>query len=217
MYHLLAGLYGQWTEKPQFNVLLLGIQASGKTAWLDRVRAHVTGTGHRALARFTPTVGQNVVDLRLRYATLHFWDLGGEQSLRSIWSRYMYDAHALVWAMNARDWAATTEMAEWNEEVEGIEDDGRPYDEAMALRRRNESWEALTTLRKDGQIAALPLLIIMTQIDRLTVPQQRHFESAITDVIRRKIADQRVIEGIGAQNKDDDDGWHVMVCSAKTG
>jgi ADP-ribosylation factor related protein 1 len=206
MYHLLAGLYGQWTERPQYNVLLLGIQGAGKTAWLDRVRGHVTGTGGRPLERFTPTVGQNVVDLRLRYATLHFWDLGGEQSLRSIWSRYVYDAHALVWAMNALDWAAATM------DVTEASQDGETIDQALALRRRNESWEALTDLRrKDGQIAQLPLLIIMTQVDQLTPTQQEHFRDAIKDVIRRKLADQRLSDG---RTEED---WGLVICSAKTG
>ena len=48
-----------YTQKPRYNVLLLGISASGKTAWLDRVRSKVTRTGSRSLSRFHPTVGQN--------------------------------------------------------------------------------------------------------------------------------------------------------------
>lgn len=38
MYHLLSGLYAEWTRKEQFNILMLGLDGAGKTSLLERVR-----------------------------------------------------------------------------------------------------------------------------------------------------------------------------------
>jgi ABC-type phosphate/phosphonate transport system ATPase subunit len=56
-----------YRQKPRYNVLLLGISGSGKSAWLDKVRSQVTKTSSRSLGRFHPTVGQNG-ELTTRYA-----------------------------------------------------------------------------------------------------------------------------------------------------
>lgn len=121
-------------------MLLLGISGSGKSAWLDKVRSRVTKTGSRSLSRFHPTVGQNVLHLNLAHATLHFWDLGGEESLRRLWSRYYDEANVLVWAMDSQCWA--TLAFKDSGEMACITDDSA--DElAMREARRQESWQAL--------------------------------------------------------------------------
>jgi ADP-ribosylation factor related protein 1 len=129
-----------FTQKPRYNVLLLGISGSGKSAWLDKVRSRVTKTGSRSLSRFHPTVGQNVLDLNLAHTTLHFWDLGGEESLRRLWSRYYDEANVLVWAMDSQDWAALA-LKGSSEEAYITEDSTDEL--AMREARRQESWRAL--------------------------------------------------------------------------
>ena len=134
---------GQFSEKPQFNVLTLGINNSGKTAWLDKVRGQITKTGTRPLQRITPTVGQNVINLTLSSCTLHCWDLGGQSSLRSMWTRYYDDAQVLVWAMDANDWLSAADVppptAQKKEQLPSPPD----QNEAESLRRRNEAWAVL--------------------------------------------------------------------------
>ena len=136
---------GQFSEKPKFNVLTLGINNSGKTAWLDKVRGQITKTGTRPLQRITPTVGQNVINLTLSSCTLHCWDLGGQSSLRSMWTRYFDDAEVLVWAMDANDWLSAADVppptAQEKEQLPSLSEGGQ--DEADSLRRRNEAWAVL--------------------------------------------------------------------------
>ena len=84
-----------------------------------------------------------VLDLKLSRATLHFWDLGGEASLRRLWGRYFDEADVLVWAMDSRDWAGLVA----DEDTGGSEDeydDGDGHEQQLVREaRRQESWEAL--------------------------------------------------------------------------
>lgn len=181
------GSAAQLTQKPRCNILLLGIERSGKTAWLDCVRAAVTRTGSRPLARFVPTVGQNgmyhgptdrdgtqrspsnvlkkepvlrlrptVLDLSVSSAVLHFWDLGGDASLRRLWARYCDDADVLVYAMDARDWLASVEVSQTEGEADGDEDiegDWRHTQkdtDAARERRRDDAWATLGEIPGEG-------------------------------------------------------------------
>lgn len=139
----------QISEKPKFNVLTLGIENSGKTAWLEKVRGQVSKTGTRPLQRITPTVGQNVINLNLSSCTLHCWDLGGQASIRSMWTRYLEDADGLVWTMDATDWLSAAEVPPASEkERESLpqqsqQEERSGQSEADSIRRRNETWSVL--------------------------------------------------------------------------
>lgn len=68
-----------------------------------------------------------------------------------MWARYYDEAEALVWVMDARDWAATADVPP----PKGDEEEGlSAIDAAEATRRRNESWGALgglTAVTGDGR------------------------------------------------------------------
>lgn len=227
----------KFSERPNFNVLTLGINNSGKTAWLDKVRGHVSKTGTRPLQRISPTVGQNVINLTLSSCTLHCWDLGGQESLRSMWTRYLDDAEVLVWAMDANDWLSAADVppptAQEKERLpQEYQQDAGAQSEAESSRRRNEAWSVLADLRKNKHIASLPLLIIMTKVDKLAPSQVEHFRLSIRDVMERKLSefssDEERMQRDGTNGNADSDGvgsgnvgywsdWHLIVCSAATG
>jgi GTPase SAR1 family protein len=89
-----------------------------------------------------------VINLTLSSCTLHCWDLGGQSSLRSMWTRYLDDAEVLVWAMDANDWLSAAEVpTPTAQELENLpqeyQQDSGAQSEADSLRRRNESWAVL--------------------------------------------------------------------------
>jgi small GTP-binding protein len=55
------------------------------------------------IASIAPTVGLNVAKLSTGPENLLVWDLGGTKALRPIWARYVADAEALIWVVDASD------------------------------------------------------------------------------------------------------------------
>ena len=50
-------------------------------------------------SRITPPVGK----ISLPSTILQFWDLGGQRDIRSIWSKYYEECHAVVYVVDAAD------------------------------------------------------------------------------------------------------------------
>lgn len=71
---------------------------------------------------------------------LHFWDLGGELSLRSMWREYYGEADCVVYF--------------WDVE-KGGQGEGR-----------QEAWQGLVQLVEEEQLEGLPLLIVLSRADR---------------------------------------------------
>ncbi|WFD25589.1 ADP-ribosylation factor protein 3 [Malassezia nana] len=147
MYHLVAGLYAEYTKKPKYNALLIGLKGSGKTWLLERLR-HDHLLGRAPSQRLPPTVGQNVLDVPYRRFILHFWDLGGSPSMRPLWDQYLPDAHVLVWVMDAPRWLS----------------DAAVPDEAMPTYRAAVT-ESLCAVVTDAAARAQPVCVVVSQLD----------------------------------------------------
>lgn len=61
--------------------------------------------------RILPTVGQNTTTIKFKSGSnagtnninLKFWDLGGQKSLRSMWSRYYKSCHGIIFIIDSTD------------------------------------------------------------------------------------------------------------------
>ncbi|WFD17996.1 ADP-ribosylation factor protein 3 [Malassezia caprae] len=166
MYHLVAGLYAEFTKKPKYNALLIGLKGSGKTWILERLR-HDHLQGRAPSQRLPPTIGQNVLDIPYRRATLHLWDLGGSASMRSLWDQYLPDAHVIVWVVDAPRWASDAAVP------------GEPepaYRAAMAAE--------LCPIVAEASARAQPVCVVVTQLDELAperaTPLVQEIEASLT-------------------------------------
>ncbi|EGV64309.1 ADP-ribosylation factor protein 3 [Yamadazyma tenuis] len=126
MFHLASSLYTQYTKREQYNVLILGLDNAGKTTFLEHLkllyaspdsskkpkRSKDTASIIKS-KRILPTVGQNTTtikyesssDSHLNYnnINLKFWDLGGQKSLRNMWSRYFTSCHGIIFIIDSTD------------------------------------------------------------------------------------------------------------------
>lgn len=105
MFSLLHGFYQELTQLPQLKLLILGLDASGKSSlleWLKTLLPYPT-TPPNPLPSPSPTVGLNVAKLRTNSHALLVWDLGGQEPLRPIWDRYIQEADALIWVVDTAD------------------------------------------------------------------------------------------------------------------
>ncbi|EXJ87526.1 ADP-ribosylation factor like protein 1 [Capronia epimyces CBS 606.96] len=114
MYHLIRSLYLYATSKPEYSIILLGLDNAGKTTLLSQIKAlyntAVDPAGQTGDAppsdtagNTVPTVGQNVATIDLPDMYLKIWDVGGQMSLRRLWTSYYKSAHAVVFVLDSTD------------------------------------------------------------------------------------------------------------------
>ncbi|ORY87053.1 GTPase [Protomyces lactucae-debilis] len=118
MYTLLRDLVASYTRKPEYGVLILGLDNAGKTTLLERMKS-VSGAPSLAAEKITPTVGQNVGKLVIKRTKLTCWDLGGQTALRPLWQRYFSEAHIIVFIVDASSPERLSESSSVLEDIAG--------------------------------------------------------------------------------------------------
>ncbi|EIW83385.1 P-loop containing nucleoside triphosphate hydrolase protein [Coniophora puteana RWD-64-598 SS2] len=148
MYHLLKGFHEYLTRKEEFSVIIIGLDGAGKTTLLEKIKTFYNETPGLEPSKIGPTIGQNMGKISLPSTILNFFDLGGQQGIRSIWHRYYNDCHAVVYVLDARD-----------------------------RERMGEGWEVFNSVLAHPQILNVPLLLLANKqdaSDALTVAEIRN-------------------------------------------
>lgn len=99
------GNYGSWMEKissqlgfksPEMRVLILGLDAAGKTTILYRTKlGEVVST--------IPTIGFNVESVKHKNVNLTMWDVGGRDKIRPLMRHYFANTQAFVFVIDSSD------------------------------------------------------------------------------------------------------------------
>ncbi|CAI4222444.1 unnamed protein product [Auanema sp. JU1783] len=102
MYTLSAGLWEKFFKKKDYYVLIVGLDDAGKTTFLEQTKSHfIKDYGVVNPSKITSTVGLNIGKVELNNTCLNFWDLGGQEDLRSLWSTYYSEANAVIFVVDA--------------------------------------------------------------------------------------------------------------------
>jgi small GTP-binding protein len=83
-------------SRNNFKIIILGIQNAGKTTILYRLSIG-------QLIKTTPTIGSNVEEIAYNNIKLQAWDLGGQESTRSLWSVYYVNTDAIIYVIDTHD------------------------------------------------------------------------------------------------------------------
>lgn len=75
-----------------------------KQTYLEAAKAKFT-KNYRAMNPnyITTTVGLNIGQIDISGVRLSFWDLGGQQELRSLWDKYYQESHAIIYIIDSND------------------------------------------------------------------------------------------------------------------
>jgi small GTP-binding protein len=83
-------------SRNNFKIIILGMQNAGKTTILYRLSLG-------QLVKTTPTIGSNVEELTHNNVQFQAWDLGGQESTRSVWDVYYMSTDAVVYVIDSQD------------------------------------------------------------------------------------------------------------------
>jgi len=108
MFSLLSGIWNYVFTRPQYNILILGLDNAGKSTLLTQIKslyAEDMPAPEEKLKRILPTVGQNVgkVSLIREWMHLLIWDLGGQTDFRKVWQHYYLEAHCVIFVIDCTD------------------------------------------------------------------------------------------------------------------
>ena len=91
--------------KREMRILMLGLDNSGKTSILYRLKL---GQPKRTV----PTIGFNVETLEYKNIAFTVWDVGGQEKLRALWRHYFAGTQALIFVVDSSDRLRLQEAAE---------------------------------------------------------------------------------------------------------
>lgn len=168
MYHLITGLYAEWTKKPRYNVLIVGTSGVGKSCILEKIKSLYLKRPALPPNKIAPTVGQNVLELTLPNMHLHFWDLGGSPSVRTLWSKYYDESDAVVWVVDARHFVAVDAQRQKQQQKGDVKGKSKATASdagTEAYEARETSWKLLSDLLIHPSLEGRPILIVANKTD----------------------------------------------------
>ena len=83
-------------SRNNFKIIILGMQNAGKTTILYRLSLG-------QLVKTTPIIGSNVEEINYNNVQFQAWDLGGQESTRSVWDVYYMNTDAIVYVIDSQD------------------------------------------------------------------------------------------------------------------
>ncbi|EGG16828.1 ADP-ribosylation like factor [Cavenderia fasciculata] len=90
------GLSKLFSKKKETRVLMLGLDAAGKTSLLYRVKL-------KESVPSVPTVGFTVETIKFHNTSFTIWDVGGQDKIRNLWRHYYVGTQVLIYVIDSSD------------------------------------------------------------------------------------------------------------------
>ncbi|KAI1729120.1 ADP-ribosylation factor family domain-containing protein [Ditylenchus destructor] len=90
--NLFKGLFG----KREMRILMVGLDAAGKTTILYKLKLG-------EIVTTIPTIGFNVETVEYKNISFTVWDVGGQDKIRPLWRHYFQNTQGLIFVVDSND------------------------------------------------------------------------------------------------------------------
>lgn len=90
--NLFSGLFG----KRDMRILMVGLDAAGKTTILYKLKLG-------EIVTTIPTIGFNVETVEYKNISFTVWDVGGQDKIRPLWRHYFQNTQGLIFVVDSND------------------------------------------------------------------------------------------------------------------
>ena len=93
---ILSKLWSSLISKRDVRVLMIGLDAAGKTSILYQMKM-------AELVKTIPTIGFNVEQLDYKGLRFTIWDVGGQDKIRMLWKHYYQNSDGIIFVIDSND------------------------------------------------------------------------------------------------------------------
>ncbi|KAH0791652.1 ADP-ribosylation factor [Histomonas meleagridis] len=91
-----SDIYNKWFKNKETRILMLGLDAAGKTTVLYKLKL-----GEQVTT--IPTIGFNVETFEYKGLNMNVWDVGGQDRIRPLWRHYFHNTQGLIFVVDSND------------------------------------------------------------------------------------------------------------------
>lgn len=92
----ISSLLGRLFGKQQMRILMVGLDAAGKTTILYKLKLG-------EIVTTIPTIGFNVETVEYKNISFTVWDVGGQDKIRPLWRHYFQNTQGLIFVVDSND------------------------------------------------------------------------------------------------------------------
>uniref|UniRef100_UPI00358E62CF ADP-ribosylation factor 2-like isoform X1 n=2 Tax=Myxine glutinosa TaxID=7769 RepID=UPI00358E62CF len=96
MGNVLAQLFQQLFAKKEMRILMVGLDAAGKTTILYKLKLG-------EIVTTIPTIGFNVETVDYKSVSFTVWDVGGQDKIRPLWRHYFQNTQGVIFVVDSND------------------------------------------------------------------------------------------------------------------
>lgn len=93
---LVASKLNEWFGATPTRILMIGLDAAGKTTVLYKLKLN-------ELVTTIPTIGFNVEHVTYKSLDMTIWDVGGQDKIRPLWKHYYENTDAIIYVVDSND------------------------------------------------------------------------------------------------------------------
>jgi ADP-ribosylation factor related protein 1 len=167
-----------------------------------------TNAPNTSVGKTVPTVGQNVATITLPDMYLKIWDIGGQHTLRNLWTSYYSSCHAIIFILDSTDigsGALPDSDSPVDSDGQSLGERHGSVGEEADIGRLEECRLVLESVLQNPETEGVPLLILANKQDR---------EDCVEVVRIKEGLVKKVFEGEKGGGIRDS---RVLPCSALTG
>ena len=92
----ISNLFSRLFAKKQMRILMVGLDAAGKTTILYKLKLG-------EIVTTIPTIGFNVETVEYKNISFTVWDVGGQDKIRPLWRHYYQNTQGLIYVVDSSD------------------------------------------------------------------------------------------------------------------